>query len=201
MTLRVVLALATAKDWVIHQMDINNAFLHGYLDEEINMSLPKGQGDCRLNAYCNSDWVKCPVIRKSVTSYCLLLGTSLISWKSKKQPTVAKSSLKAEYRSAVVVVCELKWLAYILSDVEVKVELPIRLYCDNNSAIAMIENPVFHERTKHIELDCHFIRDHYKSGFVKPTFVSTKLVAWRFVVTTRLESYALEVRIVINLYI
>ncbi|GAA0186835.1 hypothetical protein LIER_34123 [Lithospermum erythrorhizon] len=76
---------------------------------------------------------------------------------------VARSSSEAEYRSAVV--------ANILRDVQLQVKEPICLYCDNSSAIAMIENPIFHERTKYIELDCHFIRDHYKSGFITPVLI------------------------------
>ncbi|GAA0144152.1 hypothetical protein LIER_04669 [Lithospermum erythrorhizon] len=86
----------------------------------------------------------------------------------------AKSSAKAEYWSAANTVCELKWLSYLLQDFQVSFTLPIPLHCDNKSTITMIENPVFHERTKHIEIDCHLIRDHNKNGFIRPTYINIK---------------------------
>ncbi|GAA0147334.1 hypothetical protein LIER_42949 [Lithospermum erythrorhizon] len=105
-----------------------------------DMKMKEANGGFTLFAYYDSDWTKCPGTRKFVTGYYLMLGTSLISWKSKTQATVARSSSKAEHRSGVMTVCELKWLSYILSDMLVEVNLPIPIYCDNKSAIAMIEN-------------------------------------------------------------
>ncbi|GAA0158433.1 transmembrane signal receptor [Lithospermum erythrorhizon] len=130
--------------------------------------------DLTLHAYCDADWGTCPITRGSITGFCVMLGSSLVSWKSKKQHTVSRSSTESEYRSAAATVCELKWMSYILQDLCQKVLFLITLKCDNRSAIHIIENPVFHERTKHIEMDCHLIRDHYKSGFVDPVFVSSR---------------------------
>ncbi|KAL0430968.1 UNVERIFIED_CONTAM: Retrovirus-related Pol polyprotein from transposon RE1 [Sesamum radiatum] len=131
-----------------------------------------------LVAFCDADWAGCIDSRRSLSGYCIFLGRALISWKSKKQPTVARSTAEAEYRSLGTTVCELKWISYLLHDLNLVPPTPIPVYCDNQAAIHIVANPVFHERTKHIELDCHLIRDHYKSGFVLPSYVpSTRQLA------------------------
>ncbi|KAL0353607.1 UNVERIFIED_CONTAM: Retrovirus-related Pol polyprotein from transposon RE2 [Sesamum angustifolium] len=76
------------------------------------------------------------------------LGTSLVSWKTKKQATVSRSSAEAEYRSMASTVCELLWITYLLCDFGVSVSLPIPFWCDNQAALHITANPVFHERTK-----------------------------------------------------
>ena len=96
--------------------------------------------------------------------YCFLLGDSLISWRSKKQTVVARSSTKAEYRVLVATTAELIWLRWLLQDLGVDCSTATKLHCDNLSAIQIAHNDVFHERTKHIEIDCHFIRHHLLQG-------------------------------------
>ncbi|KAL4324423.1 hypothetical protein GQ457_11G022250 [Hibiscus cannabinus] len=116
----------------------------------------------QLSAFSDSDWATCPDSRKSVTGLCVFLGSSLISWKSKKQQTVSRSSSEAEYRALAAVTCELQWIKYLLSDLQISYTTA-NLYCDNLSAIKLAENPVHHERTKHIEIDCHLIREKVRS--------------------------------------
>ncbi|KAL0328067.1 UNVERIFIED_CONTAM: Retrovirus-related Pol polyprotein from transposon RE1 [Sesamum calycinum] len=127
-----------------------------------------------LTAFCDADWGGCIDSRRSLTGYCIFLGNASISWKSKKQPTVARSTAEAEYRSLSTTVCELKWISYLLQDLHLTSPTPIPLYCDNQAAIHIVANPVFHERTKHIEMDCHLIHDHFKSDFVLPSYIPSK---------------------------
>ncbi|KAL2243469.1 UNVERIFIED_CONTAM: Retrovirus-related Pol polyprotein from transposon RE1 [Sesamum indicum] len=103
------------------------------------------------------------------------LSNALVSWKTKKQSTVSRSTAEVEYRSLAATVCELRWLSFILADLSVPAVLPVDLFCDNKAALHILANPVFHERTKHIELDCHLVRDAYKEGFISPSFVPSSL--------------------------
>ena len=93
----------------------------------------------------------------------MFLGTSLISWKPKKQNTVSRSSSEAEYRALATTTCELQWLSYLLRDLQVQTTDQSTLYCDSQSARQIAHNPTFHERTKHIDLDCHIVREKLQS--------------------------------------
>ncbi|GJS33930.1 hypothetical protein Tco_0532312 [Tanacetum coccineum] len=126
-----------------------------------------------LKAFSNADWAKCVVTRKSVTGYCVFSNDSLVSWKCKKQNALSKSSTIAEYRALASVTSEVVWILIILNDLNWEVLLPVTLHCDSNSAIKITANPVFHERTKHIEIDLHFVREKILKGVVKTVKVDS----------------------------
>lgn len=96
----------------------------------------------------------------STSGFCIFLGDSLISWKSKKQSVIDRSTAKAEYRAMTHATAEIVWLRWPLSDMGDILSLPTSLYYDNKSDIQIAHNSIFHERMKHIEIDCHFIRHH-----------------------------------------
>ena len=126
-----------------------------------------------IQGYTDADWAGCKDTRRSISGHCFFLGQSLICWRTKKQPTVSRSSSKAEYRAMASATCELQWLLYLLRDLQVQcAKLPV-LYCDNQSAMHIAANPVFHERTKHLEIDCHIVREKLQADIFKLLPVTT----------------------------
>ncbi|XP_040996226.1 uncharacterized mitochondrial protein AtMg00810-like [Juglans microcarpa x Juglans regia] len=108
-----------------------------------------------LKAYSDNDWGGCLYTRRSVTGFTVFIGDSLISWKSKKQPTVSRSSTESEYRALASTTCEIQWLFYLLADLNVLHSQAALLYTDSKPASDIASNPIQHERTKHIQLYCH----------------------------------------------
>ncbi|XP_068503590.1 uncharacterized mitochondrial protein AtMg00810-like [Phaseolus vulgaris] len=99
----------------------------------------------QLKAYIDSDWATCPKTRKSITGFSVYLGESLISWKSKKQQTISRSSSEVEYRALPATTCEIQWITYLLHYLHIQHQQPALLYCDNQVAIQIAHNQVFHE--------------------------------------------------------
>uniref|UniRef100_A0A2N9G1J0 Uncharacterized protein n=1 Tax=Fagus sylvatica TaxID=28930 RepID=A0A2N9G1J0_FAGSY len=145
-------------------------YLKGTLFHGLHFS---AQSPLTLRAYSDADWAGDPTDRRSTTGYCFLLGSSLISWRSKKQSVVARSSTEAEYRALADTTSELLWLRWLLQDLGVSTSSATPIYCDNRSAIQIARNDVFHKRTKHIEIDCHLVRHHLLQGSLQLISVSS----------------------------
>lgn len=135
--------------------------------------LLKTGANLTLTAHSDSVWASCPDSRRSVTGYLMLLGNSPISWKSKKQSTISRSSSEAEYRAMTHATSEVTWLVRLLHELGISNLLLAILHCDNQSAIHIAKNPVFHERTKHIDIDCHFTRDKVLERLIKLSYLHT----------------------------
>ncbi|KAE8705531.1 hypothetical protein F3Y22_tig00110422pilonHSYRG00020 [Hibiscus syriacus] len=239
--IKMLIALAVVRGWYLLQLNVNNAFLNGVLDEKVYMKLPLwympdlkgGNMVCKLRCLGvkHVDSLMVHSLKLSADEgeplldpqeYHQLIGqllyltnimldiahtvhfliqfiysprlpymtalkhllayikqssglgflfpvhssVHLVSCKSKKQAIVSRSSCKAEYRAMAVTTCKLVWLTSLLSSFHIFIDF-IRLYCDNQAAINLTTNQVFHERTKHIEVDCHFLLDKVKTGFLK----------------------------------
>ncbi|GJU37558.1 ribonuclease H-like domain-containing protein [Tanacetum coccineum] len=127
-----------------------------------------------LVGYTNADWAGCPSTRKSTSSYYVFLGDNLLSWSAKRQHTISCSSAEAEYRDVANVVAETAWIRNLLRELHSSLLTATLVYCDNVSAVYMSANPVQHQRTKHIEIDIHFVRDMVKAGHVRVLHVPSR---------------------------
>ncbi|KAL0392835.1 UNVERIFIED_CONTAM: Retrovirus-related Pol polyprotein from transposon RE2 [Sesamum radiatum] len=119
----------------------------------------KQHGHVKIEAYSDADYAGSKDDRKSTSGHCTYVGGNLVTWRSKKQTTVARSSVEAEYRAMAHTTSEILWLKNLLKELGFMYDDPVLMHCDNQAAVHIASNPVFHERTKHIEVDCHFVRE------------------------------------------
>ncbi|KAG7552168.1 Integrase catalytic core [Arabidopsis thaliana x Arabidopsis arenosa] len=145
-----------------------------YLKGTIGLGLfYSATSDLCLKAYTDADWNSCKDSRRSTSGYCMFLGNSLISWKSRKQDVCSASSAESEYRAMAMGSKEIAWLVKLLNEFQVPQNKPVPLFCDSTAAIHIANNSVFHERTKHVENDCHITRDRIDQGLLKTLHVQT----------------------------
>lgn len=143
-------------------------FLKGSRDWKLTLG-----GFSDLVAYSDADWAGDRDDRKSTGGYVFLVGRGAVSWSSKRQPTVALSSLEAEYMALTQAAKEAIWIKSYLADIDVHVHGPVTVFGDNQGSLALAKNPVFHARTKHIDIQHHFIRDCVASGTIFVDYIST----------------------------
>ncbi|PKU59946.1 Retrovirus-related Pol polyprotein from transposon TNT 1-94 [Dendrobium catenatum] len=145
-----------------------------YIQGTRNFGIPIQKSDLTLSTFSDADWASDPITRKSTSGYCTYLGSTLVSWTVKKQTTVSRSSTESEYRALASAVADTIWLKRLLSDFGIAHNNPVALHCDNTSAIALATNPVYHARTKHIEIDHRFVRENIQNQHLQLIPIKTE---------------------------
>jgi hypothetical protein len=140
---------------------------------DLGLFIDRASSPTTLTIYTDADWAGCPETRRSTSGFAAFLGTSLVSWSSKRQHTVSRSSVEAEYRAIANGVAEASWLRQLLQELGQPLQQATLVYCDNVSAVYLSTNPVQHQRTKHIEIDLHFVRERVAAGTVRVLHVPT----------------------------
>lgn len=123
-----------------------------YVKDSITHGLHLSRGSMLLTAFTDANWARDPNDRRSTIGFVVFSGSNPISWSAKKQPTVARSSIEAKYRAMAQTATDIVWIQQLFSELKLSISPPRVLWCDNRSAMALASNPVFHARTKHIEM-------------------------------------------------
>ena len=128
----------------------------------------------QVEGYTDADWAGDITNRKSTSGYFTFVGGNLVTWKSKKQKVVALSSAEAEFQGMAKGLCELLWLRRLLIEIGFAPNSAMNIFCDNKSAIEIAHNPVQHDRTKHVEVDRHFIKQNLETKIIQFPFVKSE---------------------------
>jgi hypothetical protein len=128
----------------------------------------------RVNGYTDADWAGNTTDRRSTSGYFMFVGGNLVTWRSKKQKVVALSSAEAEFRGMAKGLCELLWIRRLLTEIGFAPTFEMDLFCDNKAAIAIAHNPIQHDRTKHVEIDRHFIKENLEAKIIWFPFVKSE---------------------------
>jgi hypothetical protein len=126
-----------------------------------------------IEIFTDADWAGSVTDRRSTSGYCTFVWGNLVTWRSKKQPVVSRSSAEAEFRALSQGICEGIWIKRVLHEIGILNSNPIKVLCDNQSAISIAKNPVHHDRTKHVEIDRHFIKENIENGTISLQYTPT----------------------------
>ncbi|XP_061348292.1 uncharacterized protein LOC133293706 [Gastrolobium bilobum] len=196
-TICIMISITANRDWPLKQFDVKNAFLNGDLEEEVYMEIPPGTKHANLkgnellerhlaNEFEMKDlgslkFMHNPSEDHMAAVYRILRYLkgcpgkgNLVTWKSKKQKVVARSSAEAEFRGMAHGVCELLWIKSILQDLGICYNQPMELHCDNKAAIEIAHNPIQHDRTKHVEVDRHFIKEKLDQKIIQFPYIKSE---------------------------
>jgi hypothetical protein len=127
-----------------------------------------------IEIYTDADWAGNIIDRRSTSGYCSYVWGNLVTWRSKKQHVVSRSSAESELRALALGICEGMWIQRLLKELGMESLTPIQMHCDNQAAISIAKNPVHHDRTKHIEIDRHFITEKIEKNIVHLTYTPTR---------------------------
>ena len=127
-----------------------------------------------VEGYTDADWAGSILDRKSTAGYFTFVGGNLVTWRSKKQNVVARSSAEAEFRGMAKGLCELLWLRRLLMEIGHGPNMEMNLFCDNKAAIDISQNPIQHDRTKHVEIDRHFIKQNLEEKIIRFVFIKSE---------------------------
>jgi histone deacetylase 1/2 len=145
-----------------------------YVKGTLDMGLKIRKANSMLvSAFSDADWAGCVDDRRSTGGFAVFLGPNLISWSARKQPTVSRSSTEAEYKALANATAEFMWIQKLMKELKISHPPIARLWCDNIGARYLSANPVFHARTKHIEIDFHFVRERVAQKLLDIRYIHT----------------------------
>nr|AAK55460.1 putative gag-pol polyprotein [Oryza sativa Japonica Group]AAP54977.1 retrotransposon protein, putative, Ty1-copia subclass [Oryza sativa Japonica Group] len=160
---------ATTKHWVAAKRILR------YLKHTVKLGLKISKSNSLLvSAFSDADWAGCLDDRRSTGGFAVFIGPNLVSWSARKQATVSRSSTEAEYKALANATAEIMWIQTLLHELGIQVPKIAKVWCDNIGAKYMTANPVFHARTKHIEVDYHFVRERVARKLLQVEYISTK---------------------------
>jgi histone deacetylase 1/2 len=148
-------------------------YIQGTLSDGLSLRRPNASPDL-LTAFSDADWAGNSDDRRSTGGYAIFYGGNLVTWSARKQATVSRSSTESEYKAIGNATAELIWIQALLGELGVSSSRPPILWCDNIGATYLSSNPVFHARTKHIEVDYHFVRERVAQKLLQIKFISSK---------------------------
>lgn len=163
------LAAPTTTHWVAVKRIL--LYLHATADQGLCINK---SGSLLLTGFSDADWAGNPDDRRSTGGYAIYLGSNLVSWSSRKHPTVSRSSTEAEYKAVANTTAKLIWIEVLLRELDIPPSRPPVLWCDNVGATYLSANPIFHRRTKHVEVDYHFVRKRVAASRLNVRLISSK---------------------------